>query len=442
MTLSLRTICVTLAMLAVATLPLRAQGLIRDAEIERTLRLMATPLLRQAGISPRTVNLYIVNNDRMNAFVTPSNNLFIHSGLIKRLKTPEMLQAVIAHEIGHLAGNHISQRQISSVNAKTNAGLGLLLALAVAATGNAEGAAGLAAGTNSAAGRNLLANTRSQETAADRSGVRYMAGAGIDPKAALDVLELFKGQNLLTARRQDPYVQTHPLSNQRINDLKSIAGAQKISATAKPKNLDYWYVRMVSKFNGFTNNPAYTLRRLKKGDNSEATILARAIAYHKKPDPKRARAAINKLLKLRPNDAFYWELSGQFLLENGDAKSAVSHYRKAVNLAPDQALLLAGLGRALNAVKSKEALGILQKAYAKDPRDARMLRELSLAFARAGKRGNASLATAERYALGGNFKQAKIHAKRASDLLPSGSRGWIKAQDILSVAERVAAKKS
>ena len=47
----------------------------------------------------------------------------------------------------------------------------------------------------------------------------------------------------------------------------------------------------------------------------------------------------------------------------------------------------------------------------------------------------ASLVTAERYAIQGRLKDAGIHAQRASDLLPRGSGGWQRAQDVLSAAE-------
>jgi predicted Zn-dependent protease len=52
-----------------------------------------------------------------------------------------------------------------------------------------------------------------------------------------------------------------------------------------------------------------------------------------------------------------------------------------------------------------------------------------------GNRGMASVLTAERYAMAGRLKDARIHAERASDLLPRGSPGWQRAQDILVAAE-------
>ncbi|MCP5114953.1 MAG: hypothetical protein GY953_29335 [bacterium] len=45
----------------------------------------------------------------------------------------------------------------------------------------------------------------------------------------------------------------------------------------------------------------------------------------------------------------------------------------------------------------------------------------------------ASLATAERYALIGRTKDAVSLARRAAGILPKGSPGWLRAQDILKL---------
>ena len=437
-----------LATCAVAVIPYAsvAQGLIRDAEIERTLRLVAKPLLTKAGVSPSRAKILVINDKKLNAFVLGGkSNIFVTQGLIRKLKNVEELQAVIAHEIGHITGGHLSQRAAAFEASKGAAGAGLLLGLAVALAGAPDAGAGLALGTSSSAQRGFLSHTRSQEASADQSGVRYMAAAGIDPKAAIEVFKIFEGQNLMSANRRDPYTLTHPIDQDRISNLKGYVGAYKPRASSQPANIDYWYQRTVAKFDGFTGNPAYVLRRLKKSDKSEFATLRRAIAYHRKPSRKLAMSEVAKLIKMRPNDGFYHELHGQFLLENGQTASAIAAYRRAAKLEPNEALILAGLGRALNASKSqsdqKQALKTLQRSYSKDAGDSRMLRELAVAFARAGQKGNASVVTAERYALNGNFKQAAVHAKRAQGLLPSGSSGWLKADAILVVAKRLHKKR-
>ncbi len=431
-----------IALVITTSMPATAQGLIRDAEIEASIKQLARPLLKAAGLPTGSVKFFIVNNAQPNAFVTNGRQVFIHEGLIRKLKTPEQLQAVIAHELGHITGGHIAKRYADFGRAKTNAMLGLLLGAIVAAAGEPGAATGVVAGVGSSSTRAFLGHTRDQEEASDRTGLRLMMAAGINPQANVEVLEYFEGQDLMTARKRDPFVQTHPLSAERLASVRAIANAnQDRQYKTDPKAL-YYYQRMQAKFRGFVGNPSATIRKVGTKDQSETAIYARAIAYHKMPNRKKAAIEMDKLLKLRPDDPFYNELSGQFFLENGQTKAAIAAYSKAVSLAPKEPQILAGLGRAqLAGGQVNAALATLQKAYARDARNGRMLRDLAAAYAQAGQPGWANVVTAERYALVGNFGVASTHAKRAQGLLPRGSVGWNKAQDVLAAAERAGAKR-
>lgn len=438
---NLLTILLTCAVALAGSLTVaNAQGLVRDAEIERTLKRVMQPLMRAAGIGGRRVEIFIINDRRLNAFVAGGDKIFINTGLIAKAGSKEMLQAVLAHELAHISLGHRAQRAADIASARTVAGLGLAVGLAAAAAG---GGSGVAAGLQETLRRSLFAFSRAQETAADAASVRYLKAAGISPQAAADVLQIFRGQEALSVGRQDAYVRTHPLTRQRI--LRMEAEAARFKGQPKPDpTTDYWYARMVAKFNGFLGNPSRTLRRLPKSDQGEIATMTRAIANHRLPKPKLARRYADRLVSMRPADAYYHELRGQILIESGEARAAVGAYRRAAQLAPKEPLILGGLGRALLAKGSggtvKEALNVLKRAYARDPRDPLTLRNLSIAYARTKQPGMASLLTAERYALAGNFKQAEVHAKRASGLLPQGSGGWLKAQDILGIARKLAAQ--
>ncbi|MEO0913107.1 MAG: M48 family metalloprotease, partial [Pseudomonadota bacterium] len=320
------------------------------------------------------------------------------------------------------------------------AGIGLLLSVAAAAAGGGRGAIAAGAISQEAALRDFLAHTRAEEASADQAGLRYMVGAGADPEAMLEVMKLFVGQEFLSTSRADPYVRTHPLWRDRIRYLED-----RVASAPRGKGTDpadaYWHARMVAKFNGFIGNPDRTLRQY-RDDKTEAGALARAVAYHQRPNIRRAMAQVDALIRARPNDPFYWELKGQFLLENGDAAASIRAYRQAVALAPSEALILGGLGRALVALDqpgaTREALAILEKSRSLVVANARTLRDLAIAYARSGQNGRASLATAERFALQGRLRDASVHARRAAAQLPEGSVGWRQAQDILLAAEQAA----
>ncbi|TCP42400.1 M48 family metalloprotease [Rhodovulum marinum] len=429
--------------LLLAPLAARAQSLIRDAEIEYALRQLARPLATAAGISPSSLRVMVINDSAMNAFVLDGQTIMIHSGLLLRLESAAEAQAVIAHEIAHIANGHITRRLANLRGANSAAAMGLLMSLAVAATGNAEAGAGIAMGSASSAQRLFFAHTRAEESSADQAGVRYMARAGVDPQAMVDVLDLFRGQEALSSTRQDPYVRTHPLTADRLRALRGFAAAYGGQA-AGDETAEYWYARARGKLGAFLQSPRFTLRKA-AGDTGTVGMMRRAIAHHRTPAPDKALAEMARLEQARPNDPFVQELKGQILLESRRVGAAVDAYARAVALAPDEPLILAGHGRALLALDSaqanRQALAVLEKARARDPRDPRMLRDLALAHARAGHDGMAALATAERYAVGGRMDTALVHAKRASGLLPRGSPGWLRAQDVLSLAESAKRRK-
>ncbi|WP_372603633.1 M48 family metalloprotease [Actibacterium sp.] len=417
-----------------------AQGLIRDSEIEYALSQLAQPLAGAAGLNGGQLKVLVVNDSTMNAFVGDNQTILVHSGLLLRLKSAQQVQAVLSHEMAHIANGHITRRTANLHSASQFTTMAMILSAAAAlAGGNSSAIAGVAMGSVSSAQRLFFAHTRAEESSADHAGARYMAGAGIDPKAMLDVLELFRGQAALSAERQDPYVMTHPLSQDRIRALNGFAAAYKGYVREHP-DADYWFARAQGKLGAFLQAPSFTLRKVGTSDTSDLALMRRAIAYHRKPDPKAALSEIDKLTRKRPDDAFVQELRGQILLESRNFGPAVTAYAKAVTLRPDDALILSGYGRALLAVNSKDsnkkALSALEKSRQRDAFDPRMLRDLAVAYARAGNNGMASLATAERYAVLGQLDNAAIHAKRASDQLPNGSPGWRRAQDILRAAKQ------
>lgn len=422
----------------------QAQGLIRDAEIEATLKRIAAPLFKSAGISANSIEILVVNDPLLNAFVINNRAIFLHSGLIMRLQSMEMLQSVIAHELAHVTSGHIIRRAANQRSAMTAIGIGMLLSIAVSASGNTEAGAGIALGVAGGAQNNLLRHTRAEETTADQIGLQYLVFAGINPNASIDVLKIFKGQETLSIGRQDGYARTHPLSADRIRALEGLINIYGGQTKAQPTDLPQLHKRMQAKFRGFLNSPTTALRRVKADDTSESARLTRAIAYHRLPDAAKSMAEMNTLLAQHPDDAYYHELKGQFLLENGQVQSAVVAYKKAVELAPKEALILAGYGRALLSQGTRSgdklALDVLRQARDKDPRDAQMLRDLALAWAKAGNNGMASLITAERYALLTQFQDANTNAVRAEGLLPPGSSGWLQAQDMIA-ATKTALKK-
>lgn len=421
------------------TLQAGAFTLIRDADIEHALSELARPILQAAGLSPNSVKVLIIQDDTMNAFVVDNNHIFIHSGLLLRMRNPAMLQSVIAHEAAHIANGHMARRAQNMARANTITGLGVALAAAAAAaSGRGDAAAGLGLGIGGSAQRVFMSHTRAEESAADSDGLRYMERAGLDMQGFSDVLGLFRGQEVLSQGRQDPYARTHPLSRDRLRAVEAYIQARRGETRADPEAA-YWFARINGKLSAFLRAPRWTLDRLDDSATPDIAMMRQAIAWHRTPDPARAIAAADRLVAMRPKDPFVHDLRGQILLESRQFPAAVAAYRQAAALAPRNALIQAGYGRALLAAgQPKAALEALTASRDRDFRNAMMLRDLAVAYARAGQEGMASLVTAERFALQGRLADALIHANRAVGLLPRGSAPFNRAQDVVFAAEAAA----
>jgi len=417
--------------------PAAAISLIRDSEIERTLIDMSTPIFRAAGLTPDSVEMFLVNDNSMNAFIAGGRRIFLHTGMAIELETPEELLGVIAHEVGHIVGGHEARRARNMRGARGPALIGMLAGIATAAAGGGAAGAAVALGSQSALSRTLLSYNRAEEASADQAALSYLIRAGINPAGLQDVLRHFRGQEVLSMGNLDPYAISHPLSTERMSLIDRRVSEAAGRSWPKDENQTYWYERMRAKLSGFLRDPTHVLNRLEAKPETEFTIYERTIALHRLPAPDEALASAERLIAMRPQDPFYHELKGQILLESARAEAAVPSYREAMRLAPNEALIKAGLGRALLQLgrpeADREALAILEAARRDDPADAMALRDLATAYERAGQRGMAVLATAERYALTGDTKSAVSLARRADGALPEGSPGWMRAQDILAL---------
>jgi predicted Zn-dependent protease len=432
---------IPLIALALFAAPVQAQNLLRDADIEYGLSQIAKPVLTAAGLSPARVKILVVNDSSLNAFVVSNDVIFMHYGLINKMTTAAQVQAVIAHEAAHIVNGHITRRMNNYASTRTAAGIGLALAGVAAATGNGQAAAGLAVGLQSSSLARFFKHTQAEEASADQSGIRFLAAAGVDPQGMADVLALFSGQELLAETRQDPYLRSHPLSRDRLRAVEAYVAAYSTD-TASDTTADYWFARVNGKLSAYTRAPKWTLGRLNDSPYADVRLLRQAVAEHRQSRTAEALKAIDAAIAARPQDPFYHDQRGQILLETRNFQAAVAAYGRAVQLAPNDALLLAGYGKAMmTAGDLKGARQALEKARSIDFRDGSMLRDLSVVYAKSGEQGMAALVTAERYALSGRLEDAGIHAERAVGLLANGSGPWQRAQDVLIASERAAKRK-
>jgi predicted Zn-dependent protease len=414
---------------------------IRDAEIEQILRTYATPLFEAAGLDPSAVEIYLVNDKRINAFVAGGQKLFINTGLLLQSESANQVIGVIAHEVGHIQGAHLARTHDAIRNATAESILSMVLGAAAAiASGSPEIAGAVIAGGSETGLRSFLRYSRSQESAADAAAMRLLDSTGQSANGLLGFLGKLEDQELLAVGRQDPYLRSHPIARDRITALEDFVRRSKHSTAAARPQFEAQHRRMLAKLVAFLEGPDVTFRRYPENDTSLEARYAHAIAWYRKPDLNRALPAIDGLLADYPADPYFHELKGQTLFENGRPTDALGPYETAVSLLPGVGPLRIDLARVQLALNDPALLDAairnLRSGLAVEPRNAFAWRQLAIAYGRNGQEGESALALAEEALLRGRAEEARHHADKAQRQLKRGSPGWLQAQDILQQAKR------
>lgn len=430
-----------------------AGGIIRDAETEALIREYAKPILRAAGLGAQNVKIHIVNDRNFNAFVVDGHNMFMHAGTLMVADTPNQVIGVIAHETGHITGGHLARLRNQVSKAKSTAIMLQLLGLAAMAggvLGGAPGAAqvgmGAAMGGTDATMRTLLAYRQTEESSADQAAMKFLNATKQSGRGMLETFDVLANK-LRGIQGINPYLMTHPLPQTRISQLRSLVESSPYYETKDPPELQFRHDLIRAKLSGFLDKPEIAFNRYPQSDTSLPGIYARAIATYRQSGVQVAMPLLNQLIAAQPTWPYFYELKGQFLFESGRGAEAIAPLRKAVELAPHEALIQIMLAQSLLGTQDNryldEAIRNLRQALTRETTSAMGYRQLASAYARkadqakaSGAKRNflaqASLASAEAYFYEGRLDLAKQLAKRAQDGLPNGTPNWIRANDIIA----------
>ena len=421
-----------------AVTPSWAQSGIRDTEIERIIRGYADPVLEAAGIPPKSVDIYLLNDPSINAFVTRGSDMYIHTGLLVQADRPAQVIGVIAHETGHIAGGHVARMGDAFAAAAMPMLITMGLGLIAMAAGSPDAGMALLTSGQHIAERTILRHSRIQESAADQAAVTYLTRTGQSARGLLEITEKFRHMEILSAQKQNPYVRTHPLSSDRIASLSERTKNSPYADILESKEQVFEFEMMKAKLYGFLNRPELTFYRYPASDTSMPARYARAVAYYRIPEVDKALAEIDSLIADQPNNPYFQELKGQIFFETGRAAEAIPYHNKSVELLPDAPLLRINLAQAMIATEDSglnaAAIRHLETAILSEQENSFAWHQLAVAYARQGKIGKADLATAERHFNNRQMGPAVAFAKRARINVVKGSTHWQRAMDIIEIA--------
>lgn len=414
------------------------QIFIRDAEIESYIESWTKDVVRAAGMTTDQVNIVLVQNSEVNAFVAGGANIFIHTGLIAKTDRPQEVVGVIAHELGHIEGGHLTRTGDMAKNASFEAMVGAIVGIGAAlATGDGNAAAaGISIGQGQAM-NSFLAYSRTQESSADQAGLRFLTSSGQSPYGLLSFLKKLSSEELLPASQQSQFMRTHPLTSMRIESLENQI-KKSGQADAPPTSLqDQQFRRMKAKLAGFIT-PQQILYLYPSSNTSTEAVYARAISEYRMNHVAPALKYTDTLIGKEPDNPFFHELKGQMLYDFGQISTSIQEYEKAVSLLPTSGLIRTSLAQSLiessskDETKLQEAIDHLKRAEKDEPRLTRIKRLLATAYGRLGKESEARVYLAEEALMQGRKSDAVEMAKATLKQLPPNSPEAIRAKDIIN----------
>jgi predicted Zn-dependent protease len=188
--------------------------------------------LAAASDQPETFGGYhflILDSPEINAFAAPGGLILITRGMLALCKTEDALAAVLAHEIGHVQGQH-------GLRAIKRGRLTAALTILAAESAKTFGGADLAELTEAFEGSlsditsTLMNNgySRELEREADTTAVKLLKRVGYNPRALTDMLGEMK-------KRLKPggldFARTHPDPADRIAEIRPlVAGSPEVAA--------------------------------------------------------------------------------------------------------------------------------------------------------------------------------------------------------------------
>lgn len=189
-----------------------------------------------------TYRFTVLDSPVINAFALPGGYIYITRGLMAYLNSEAELAAVLGHEIGHVTARHGIRQQ----SASQAAGLGYLLGSIFFPELQGGASQNL---FKLMSGALLSGYGREHELESDGLGAEYLARAGYEPKAMIDVIRVLKDQETFSAaeakkqgRESQGYhglFASHPDNDTRLHEVVATADQFSVGRQGKALRKEY-----------------------------------------------------------------------------------------------------------------------------------------------------------------------------------------------------------
>ena len=316
---------------------IRAQlDLITDPEVNDYVQRLGKRLVgSQPDLNPDDFTFFVVNNPEINAFALPGGFIGINSGLITSAANESQLASVVAHEAAHVIQRHIARRFATQTNSGFKTAATILAAILVAQASPEAGQAALLTGL-AASRQSQLNFTRANEYEADRLGIQLLADANYNPRGMVDFFEVLRRRVALNVTERLEFLQTHPLTNNRISEARNNA-ERLANPVGIQDTTDFQFQQMKLKV-GHSNDPEQMLRALQNGHISyskSARLYGQILLHLESGKAHKANDLSAQLLELQPHNISVQLAAARVTLDSGDQDSAEKLLESILDIRPD-----------------------------------------------------------------------------------------------------------
>ncbi len=384
-------------------------------------------ILSKMPPQPFEYNFYVIDQEVFNAFATPAGHIFVYSGLLAAMDREEQLAGLLAHEIGHVKGRHISEKIERAQNLQKAAYVGMIAGLAAALAGAPDAGQAVMMGSSAATQSVMLAYGRGDESEADQLGLNSMYRAGYDGAGMVEMFSILRSKTWFGADDIPTWVMTHPAVDERIVYVRNRVEAYN-RKYGQPKAVDPMpFARMHTRLLTQYSDPQIVLNRYRKAweENPEDPIrnfqYGLILARLDKRD--QALKHLNMALAAHPLDPFILGALGKVYFQDGQYEKAQTMLQGAVGAAPRDAEYRFYLGRLQQEMgQDEKAVTTFRAILVYHPRHLPTHFYLGKAYNRLKQQGNSDFHLGLYYLGKGQRKQAKFRLEKALALTTDEAR--------------------
>ena len=418
---------------------IKALEVIRDTELENFTNDIIKILLIESNMEEEDINIYFINSNQINAFVTGGKNIFINTELIIQAKDYREYAAVIAHELAHILGGHIFRTSEEISNITDKAMPIYLLGIIGLITGATDaGFAGVMVG-QAAVADTFTYYSRTQEASADQKAVSMLCDSMIDATYLASFLENLEASSPNVQTKVENYRSTHPLPQDRINWIELALSKAESCDFQIDKELEKRFNLLKAKLFGFTHT--YQETKAVYNSNDTQDLYANAVSSYLNGDHKQSRENLKKLIESDNKNPFFKELIGEIYFANQNYDEAIYFQKNAINnLNENNDIYMMMLGNYLlsteERAKVEKSINYLKQSIQLNSQNAYSWYLLAKAYAYLDKISLANYATAERYFLIGEKKLSYDFASKAMANIEKNTPEWYRTYDLIEILRK------